>query len=161
MIIFYLLLKEAKYMIRRFLRQFMVGRYGFDKLNFALVILSFALSIILSIVNIFGLGILSRTYLWARVLSGLLSALSYLPYMIVLFRALSRNFEKRRKEEAAFMTVAGRWIQFFTKKINQRKDTLHRYYNCPGCHRTLRVPRGRGKIKIDCPHCSRQFTRKT
>ena len=33
----------------------------------------------------------------------------------------------------------------------------YKHVQCPRCHRTLRVPRGRGKIEITCPHCHVAF----
>ena len=41
------------------------------------------------------------------------------------------------------------------------KDTDHRYFRCPDCRQTVRVPRGKGKISIRCPKCGRQFIEKT
>lgn len=33
--------------------------------------------------------------------------------------------------------------------------------NCPNCQKKLSVPRGKGKIKITCPHCEEKFTTET
>ncbi len=147
-------------MIRRFLRNFMAGRYGLDKLNIALLAIGFVMSILLSVVQLFFTGLMYHNrslYLAFR----LISYIPYVPYLVALFRALSRNFAKRKQEEAAFMKVFGKWIKYFSQKLLQKKDRDHRYFNCPSCHRTLRVPKNRGKIKIDCPHCGRQFTKRT
>lgn len=147
-------------MIRNYIRRFMQGRYGFDKLNFALMLLGFAISLAVSVLRIIFMGAIRHNLMvyYAFYFIGLLT---YVPYALALFRALSRDFDKRRREEAAFMSFAGKWISFFTKKLNQKKDKEHRYFDCPTCHRTLRVPKGRGRIKIDCPHCGRQFTKRT
>ena len=44
-------------------------------------------------------------------------------------------------------------------------DTLlykdHKYYACPRCRQTVRVPRGKGKISITCPKCKEKFIKKT
>lgn len=147
-------------MIRRFLREFMAGRYGFDRLNFFLILLGFVISILFSVIRIF-FGRLIYTSQGAYTAYAVLSYISYIPYLIAVFRALSRNLEKRRREETAFMSIADSWISFFTKKLRQYKDKEHRYFSCPTCHRTLRVPKNRGRIKIDCPHCGRQFFKRT
>ena len=147
-------------MIRRFLREFMSGRYGFDKLNFALTLFGFILSILISVFRMFFIGLIysnEGVYIFFRILS----YISYIPYLIAILRALSRNFEKRRKEEASFMAVAGKWVKYFSNKLIQFKDKEHRFFHCPSCHRTLRVPKGRGRIKIDCPHCGKQFFKRT
>lgn len=147
-------------MIRRFLSKFMQGRYGFDKLSFALTLFGFLLGVVISILRLPLYSLIYSRY-WVYILFNVLHYLSYLPYIIAICRALSRNFDKRRREEAAFMSFAGNWIDFFTKKMKQKKDREHRYFNCPSCHRTLRVPTGRGKILIDCPHCGKQFKKRT
>jgi len=33
----------------------------------------------------------------------------------------------------------------------------YRVINCPSCKGRLRVPKGKGKIKITCPKCSNSF----
>ena len=67
-----------------------------------------------------------------------------------LFRMYSKNLEHRRKENAAF-------VNFF----RQMRDRSSRYFICPQCARTVRVPKGKGKIKIHCPQCGSQFIKKT
>ena len=69
----------------------------------------------------------------------MLSLLAYVPLIWSMFRMYSRNIEARRRENAAFQ----------------------RYFRCPGCRQVVRVPRGKGKINIRCPKCSRQFIKKT
>lgn len=147
-------------MIRRLLRDFMQGRYGFDKLNYALLFAGFLLSIITSVLQLFFAGFMYRSGTF-YIIFRIVGFLPYIPYLIAFYRALSRNFEKRRSEESAFMKIAGKWIKYFSQKFIQARDKEHRYFSCPSCHRTLRVPRNRGKIKIDCPHCGRQFTKRT
>ena len=67
-----------------------------------------------------------------------------------MFRMYSRNIEARRRENAAF-------LRFFSRLT----DKQYRYFRCPGCRQVVRVPRGKGKINIRCPKCSRQFIKKT
>ena len=147
-------------MIRRYLRKIMVGRYGFDKLSYTLIIIGFIFGVIVSVLHLPLAGLIyssKAAFIGFRVIN----VISYVPYFIAFYRAFSKNFERRRKEEQAFMKIAGKWVKYFAQKLLQRKDKNHRYFSCPSCHRTLRVPRNRGKIKIDCPHCGKQFTRKT
>ena len=113
--------------------RFMYGRYGPDQLNNALLILGLALAVI---------GMLfSRP---------LLTVLSYLPLGYCLFRMFSRNVNRRRLENQRYMQL-----------LNRLRDRDSRYYSCPRCHQTVRVPRGRGKINIHCPKCGNQFVKKT
>ena len=45
--------------------------------------------------------------------------------------------------------------------FDRLKDRQHRYYKCPKCRQSVRVPRGKGKISITCPRCREKFIRKT
>lgn len=121
------------------LRRFMAGRYGSDKLNQWLL----GAAVVLIILGLIG----SRTGSAVLALSG---ALAYVPLIWSIFRMYSRNIEGRRRENAAFQ-------RFLTRL----KDRQHRYFSCPKCRQTVRVPRGRGKINIRCPKCGEQFIRKT
>ena len=116
-------------------RNFMLGRYGSDKLNVALLIFGVALMILGSL---FGEKL------------AFLSLVAYIPLFWCIFRMYSRNLEARRRENAAF-------LNFFS----HLKDKDHRYFRCPRCKQTVRVPRGRGKINIRCPKCSERFIKKT
>lgn len=119
-------------------RNFMLGRYGSDKLNVALLVSGIVLMLLGSI--------LGKFTTWA----GVFTLLSYLVLIWCMFRMYSRNIDARRRENAAF-------LNFF----NHMKDKEHRYYRCPKCHQTVRVPRGRGKINIRCPKCGEQFIKTT
>lgn len=126
------------------IRQFMSGRYGTDVLNFALIISGCVLTFVLSLF---------------RVRYG--SLISPIPYGIAIYRMLSRNYAARSRENAKFLKLITPVKNFIQKKTAQFQDKDHKYYNCPQCHNTLRVPKGRGKIKISCPHCSKEFIKRT
>jgi ribosomal protein L37AE/L43A len=67
-----------------------------------------------------------------------------------IFRMLSKNVYKRYEENRKYLRFLDRW-----------KDKEHRYYDCPKCKQTVRVPRGKGKISITCPTCKEKFVKKT
>ena len=121
------------------LRRFMAGRYGTDRLNQWML----GLAIVLIVVGLIG----SRT---GSVVLAALSWLAYVPLIWSIVRMYSRNIEARRRENAAFQRV-----------LTQIKDREHRYYRCPRCRQTVRVPRGRGRINIRCPKCGEQFVKKS
>lgn len=125
-------------------RQFMYGRYGMDSLNLALVILGCILTVILSFV---------RTPYY--------NIIGFIPYAIVLFRALSKNHAARIRENNVFLKYYNPTADFFKRKYNRFKDKDHKYYKCPTCKKVLRVPKGRGKIEICCPYCSTKFKKNT
>lgn len=115
-------------------RNVMMGRYGADQLNRGLLIFGIVLLLLGSV--------LGRWNPWLN----LLTTAAYVPLLWCMFRMYSRNIAARQKENRAF-------LQFFTRL----KDRDHRYFCCPQCRQTVRVPRGRGRIKIRCPRCSIQF----
>ena len=51
------------------------------------------------------------------------------------------------------------------KRINiiksNKNDKMHKYFLCPNCKQTVRVPRGRGQITITCPKCKQKFDKKS
>ncbi len=118
-------------------RRFMQGRYGGDKLNIALVWVSLAAYII-------------HLFLpWAPVkLAMILVYYGLLGWAI--FRMLSRNTYKRYEENRKYLR--------FMERI---KDREHKYFDCPRCRQSVRVPRGKGKISITCPKCKEKFIRKS
>lgn len=126
------------------LNKFMSGRYGADQLAVALIVLS---------------AILTFTGNLAKI--SVLSYLSYVPMALCIFRMLSRNVQKRRAENYKFVTLMGPVSTWSRKKINMLADQKHRYFKCPYCKAQLRLPKGKGKIKISCPVCKKEFIKKT
>lgn len=126
------------------IKQAMVGRYGNDFLNTALIILGAVISLLLSLFRVPYGGLVSL-----------------IPYGIAVYRMLSRSHAKRSRENIKFLELSAPWRSFLMKKFRQLQDKDHRYYSCPKCHNTLRVPKGRGKIKISCPFCNKEFIKRT
>lgn len=126
------------------IKQFMAGRYGNDQLNLALMISGCVLTFFLSLFDI-----------------AYVRYLGLLPYILAAVRMLSKDITRRQQENLKFLKISAPWRQFIIKKVRQFQDKDHRYYQCPQCHQTLRVPKGRGKIKISCPFCNKEFVKKT
>ena len=119
------------------LRRFMMGRYGNDKLNIAILITGLVACLV-------GMFVPSA-------LAGLiLTMVSYCLMFWAIFRMYSRNTYKRYRENRKFLQ--------FLERIRDRK---HKYYTCPRCRQPVRVPRGKGKIAITCPKCKERFIKKT
>ncbi|GFI40853.1 hypothetical protein [Thomasclavelia cocleata] len=125
--------------------QFMLGRYGSDQFNVFLVILA----IVLMILNLFFIR------------NSFLSAIVWLILIYSLYRIYSRNIYRRRAENDKYLSI----IQPIQKRISMikknREDHEHKYFLCPECKQTVRVPRGHGKITITCPKCSHKFDKKS
>lgn len=128
------------------LRRFMYGRYGSDQLNMAILIAAVLLSLVNSILTVF----LRSSQVYSTIIAPILSVAVYGLLIYSFFRMLSRNIYKRQRENRRFTQL---WTRI--------KDRNNRYFRCPNCKQTVRVPRGRGKICIRCPKCGEKFTRKT
>ena len=131
---------------RAYLQRFMSGRYGtLDSLNLTLMFLYLLFAFI---------------QLFAR--SAVLYILAMLPLLAFLFRMLSRNLAARQRDNEKFLEFSApvrKILRKYSRRLRDRK--IYRYYSCPTCHRELRVPKGRGKIQITCPHCHHQFEAKS
>ena len=118
-------------------RHFMMGRYGTDKLNMAILGAGFFFCLVSLFVN-------------NSIVDLALTVLSYGLMFWAVFRMLSRNTYKRYQENRKYLRL-----------LERIKDREHRYYDCPRCRQPVRVPRGKGKIAITCPRCKEKFIRKT
>ena len=83
-----------------------------------------------------------------------MSGLAFLCLAYSIFRMYSRNVAKRREENLRFTGL-------FRRLKARLTDRDHRYFACPQCGQTVRVPRGKGTIKIRCPKCRTQFEKKS
>lgn len=129
------------------IRNFMRGRYGLDQLGIALFIASMAITLVFS----FG----GRTTAWLRLLGEI-------PLILFLFRILSRNTMKRQLENGRFLAIWNTVSSKFKNKSEQLRDSkTHIFIKCTNCRQTLRLPRGRGKIRVTCPKCGKVFEKKT
>lgn len=135
-------------MMREKFARFMAGRNGNDQLNLFLLLLDIVL---LLIAGIFA-GSLGQ-YIYPLVI--LLLGYAY-------FRMLSRNVYKRREENGKYLRLRYKLMANYRVRHErwiQRKD--YKFFTCPSCKTTLRVPRGHGKIKIVCRKCGSSFTGRT
>ncbi|MBQ6274581.1 MAG: hypothetical protein IJK63_10225 [Oscillospiraceae bacterium] len=134
--------------MRERLIQFMAGRNGNDALNRFLI----AVDVLLMLLSLFVRGRIGS----------LLYPLFLILLVIVYFRMFSRNLYKRQAENAKYWALRNRFLGNFRllkERWTQRKD--YRFFSCPSCHAAMRVPRGRGKIKIVCRKCGTSFLRKS
>ena len=125
------------YRLKTGFQRFMMGRYGTDKLNMAILIAGLIFSLA-AMFNPFPLPDL------------ILTVLSYVLMVWAIFRCLSRNTYKRYQENRKYLRF-----------VERLKDREHRYFDCPRCRQPVRVPRGKGKIAITCPKCREKFIKKT
>ena len=130
------------------LQKFMYGRHGVDQLSLTLM----GCAIVLAIVQ----GFVHGPVYW------ILAILWLACFVLALFRMYSRNHEKRTAENQRFLTVVRPLTRLFSDWHARWRDRkVSRYFRCPKCKATLRVPRGKGKIQIKCPFCHTEFVKKT
>ena len=115
----------------------MAGRYGTDRLNMVILCAGLVASILSMMISLQPMNLI----FWA---------LSYGLMIWAIFRGLSRNTYKRYQENRKFLQI-----------YNRLSDRQNRYFDCPKCRQTVRVPRGKGKISITCPRCREKFVKKT
>ena len=125
------------YRLKESFRHFMLGRYGTDKLNMAILGAGVICSLVVMFVRL-------------PLLDLLLTVVSYGLMGWAIFRMLSRNTYKRYQENRKYLRI-----------LDRLKDKEHRYFDCPRCRQPVRVPKGKGKIAITCPKCKEKFIKKT
>lgn len=123
------------------------GRYGVDRLTFAII----AVALVISIISLF-FGY--SAYLVRYILSGLSTVI----IVLALVRTLSRNFPARQRELHKYMELEYKVVSFFRGFRRNADNRRHyKYFKCPKCRQRLRVPRGKGKLRVRCAKCSYQF----
>ena len=127
----------------------MIGRCGIDQLNRFLSIFSLVVMIAAVIFN----GTRVSRILWI---------VAFVLVVIVYARMLSRNLYRRSVENTQYlkfkMSISGK-LEMIRVRWKQRKE--YKFFSCPSCHTTLRVPRHKGKINIVCKKCGTSFRGKT
>lgn len=133
------------------IQQFFNGRCGMDELNRVLLIGGL-------------LGILFSG-LCGGILNGVPAVLfRWFGLMCLIYfgiRVFSRDLYKRQAENAGFLQLLQRKkseLEAAKERRKQRKQYV--FFKCPGCKKWLRVPRGKGKIHINC-RCGYMLYRKT
>ena len=128
--------------------RFMYGRYGMDELSKFLTYVG----LILLVLSVF-LGQTVR--LAALVIAVLMVAATYI-------RTFSKKIEKRRAENVKFMKLkkpVSDSLKLRRDMWTQRKD--FKFFKCPSCKAVLRVPKGKGKLRVVCKKCGTAFEKKT
>ncbi|NLB61196.1 MAG: hypothetical protein GX802_02030 [Clostridiales bacterium] len=127
----------------------MDGRYGFDKLYFILFIISI-------ILLLFGALIL------VPIIKLFMLILAFVVVAYALFRVFSRNKYKRSRENLLYLRLSSKVTGFIKQRIKMfRERKTHKFFKCPKCNANLRVPKGKGSIKISCPKCNESFIERT
>ena len=126
------------------LQRWMTGRAGGDHFSLFLLITAAVINVISRWINV-----------------SLLLMVGYAALMVGLYRVFSKNVYQRRLENQKFLKA----VKPITDRIsflNRRRQDVktHRYFQCVNCKKTLRVPKGKGKVRVTSPVCQNQVVRK-
>lgn len=165
-------------------RNFMAGRYGVDQLSIGLFIFYLVIwfiermggwwwmafltgaIILLIFFRTFSRNIPKRQAENQKFLSMLASVKGF-------FQRTPKDPQKqyerehKKQEERAQRQAAEREYARQREAEAKRRAELaaerktHRRFRCPQCGQEVRVPKGKGKIKIRCPKCGNEFIEKT
>ena len=124
------------------LANFMQGRYGHDELNRTLSIAVIIVLIISLACQVLGWFLGTAM----QVLASITNWIGLVLLLVVIFRALSRNIAKRGAENDKFLK----------KRRRAQNNKEYKYLKCGHCGQEMRVPRGKGTIKVKCPKCEEQ-----
>ena len=136
--------------MRNFFDRLFFGRRGMDELSKTLFWI--------------GLAFFALSFLFSGRVSGLANFLFIFGVFMLIYaflRAFSRKLQIRDMENYLFLNLIAKQkqkVQAWKNRRSQRKD--FRFFKCPGCKTYLRVPRGKGKIHINCK-CGYTLYRKT
>ena len=131
--------------MREKLYRFMAGRYGMDQLS---KFLCYA-ALVLLLVNF----ILKSTVIYVVGIALL---------VLIYLRTFSKKLEKRRRENAWYLRktyAVTNGVKNWIDRLKQSKDYV--FFRCPSCKAMLRVPRGKGKLRVTCRKCGNSFEKRT
>ena len=146
-------------------KPFFSGRNGADELSVTLVVIS--------VIVFLAAPIFDEKYI-----QGIFLLLGGILFVLGILRSLSTNIGKRRHENQVFLGLfrsetkeekerrkreeeEKREREKLRKERRKEEEKTHAFFRCPQCGKELRVPKGKGKIKIRCPNCSHEFIRKS
>lgn len=138
-------------MLQKDLREIMSIRCGLDELNNFIMLIGFIFITI---------ALFSHHWIFT-VIGALLVVLCYV-------RVFSKNLEKRQKENAFYMKYMGNVVKVVRRyKLSVKmwykslKDAEYLYFVCSGCGQVIRIPKGKNKVSVRCPKCSKTFVKKS
>ena len=146
-------------------KPFFSGRNGADELSVTLVVIS--------VIVFLAAPIFDEKYI-----QGIFLLLGGILFVLGILRSFSTNIGKRRHENQVFLDLfrsetkeekarrkreeeEKRERERLRKERRKEEEKTHAFFRCPQCGKELRVPKGKGKIKIRCPNCSHEFIRKS
>lgn len=129
------------------------GRYGNDNLNRTLMVAAFIFSL---------LSMLFRENFMGNAFFVVGTAL----IAVAFFRMFSKNTFRRQQENTAYLNIVYNVKNRFRNIKSQastkyQNKVRYKVLSCPFCMQKLRVPRGKGKIRVSCTKCGQKFESKS
>ena len=146
---------------------FQQQRRGLDELGRTMLITALVLSVIGMIV--------SKSVGWLRIVTSLLSGALL---VLIVLRMFSKDYNKRYQENMKYLTYETAVKQWFRRTFRTKgagsgysapkakragknptwsELKQYKYLICPQCAQRLRVPRGKGRIRVTCTNCGNVF----
>lgn len=117
------------------------GRYGTDQLSAAIT----NLAVLLVIVNVM------TGVRWVSFIALVLLAYAW-------FRITSKNVQARHAENDRARQVAGPALVWLANPVSAAREArAYKHLRCPSCGQRVRIPRGKGKVRVTCPKCHGRF----
>ena len=126
---------------KRALYNFFNGRYGVDSYEYFLL----AVYAVLCVINAIFRAVSIQLVTWIL-------------FVYIMWRMLSRNYIKRSRENLVFMSIYSKLkIEFklFFDKIKYFRTA--RFRKCKHCRAIIKLPVKRGKHTVRCPKCGGRF----
>ena len=164
---------------------FMRGRYGWDQLGTFLMIASFAIEILGRIFRssiVYYIGLAMFFWMLYRMFSRNIGARVAENQKFINLRNRFANWRYFRQQKRGGNARGGyngnarggytgqqgnTYYGDFSKSHEQaarendraqkKGGTIYCYYYCPNCKQQVRVPAGKGKVRITCPRCNEKF----
>ena len=159
---------------------FMRGRYGWDQLGMFLMIASFAIEILGRIFRssiVYYIGLALFFWMLFRMFSRNTGARVAENQKFINLRNRFANWRYFRQQKrggrggyngGAYSGQQGNtYYGDFSKSHEQaarennragkKGGTIYCYYYCPNCKQQVRVPAGKGKVRMTCPRCGEKF----
>lgn len=141
------MLNKYKYKIYEFMR----GRYGIDTLGRRIQILTIIFLVISLILRLSGLGAYNT-----------FNYLALIGILIYTYRMMSKNRTRMALQNQKYLALEKNFLSSL-QKIKRRLsfDKDYKYFSCPVCKTELRLPKGKGKLRVICPKCKNEFIKRT
>jgi len=124
------------------IRRSMQGRYGMDELSKFLMAISIVMLLLATFTS-----------------NSMVNLVSFIIIGFVYVRMFSKNFYKCSLQNQKYLKLRNKLTGSWQNKISHFKQRkTHSIYNCPECKQKVRIPKGKGKVKITCPKCRAEFS---